>query len=95
MGRGGAEKIHQKYQNAVLNQREARAAKNREGDNHRSIPDRDYRGFPAGCLVHGTRRYVFERLNVSAEHVFNNAFHGLPVSNLVEDILKKYSRCAF
>ena len=70
-------------------------AEGAEGDNHRSIPDRDYRGFLAGCLVHGTRRYVFERLNVSAEHVFKNAFHGTPDSNLVEDIPKKYSVCAF
>ena len=66
-----------------------------KGDNHRSIPDRDYRGFLAGCLVHGTRRYVFERLNISAEHVFNDAFHKMPDSNLVEHILKKYSRCVF
>jgi len=52
-----------------------------KSDNHRSIPDRDYRGFPAGCSGHGTRRYVFERLNVSTEHVFENAFHGAPDSN--------------
>ena len=72
-------------------QRKARG----KSDNHRSIPDRDYRGFLAGCLVHCTRRYVFKRFNVSAEHVLHNAFHVSPVSKFVEEIREKYNFRAF
>ena len=67
----------------------------RKSDNHRSIPDRDYRGFSAACLVHRTRRYVFEGFDVSAEHVVKNAFHVTPDAKLVEEIREKYNFSAF
>jgi len=59
-------------------------------DNHRSFPDRDYRGF-LSYLVQRTGRYMLEGLNIGTEHVTEEAFHWLPGSKFVEELREKYN----
>lgn len=55
-----------------------------QDDNHRSIPDRDYRGFLAERLVKSARRHVFEGLNIRTKHGAEKTFHGAPDTKIVE-----------
>ncbi|ORM61737.1 hypothetical protein PRCB_12140 [Pantoea rodasii] len=59
-------------------------------DNHRSIPDRDYRGY-YWDLIQRTGRHVLESLNICTKHIAEKTFHWIPGSKIVEEIREKYN----
>ncbi|AIR84518.1 hypothetical protein LH22_03225 [Pantoea rwandensis] len=59
-------------------------------DNHRSIPDRDYRGYKVR-LMQCAWRDVLESLNICTKHVAEKTFHWIPGSKIVEEIREKYN----